>query len=313
MREKYLFQYRWGFMSIFRRYYISRTQFGKGGCKMNSHKIISQEDARVKKFNPYEAYSLGKQLFSILKLEVKKYDYSEIHWDFYIARDALLNQVSSKTLFQPASIRAANAVISTITNCGVPVEVNAMLQHDAKMPIEAYKINILQTAIKDLETVLSNDMPGVSTYVASQKGIYETDALITHADQHFPDGVRELIPDQAKKDLLESGKCLAFELPTACAFHLWRVVETVMSAYYEKLTGKTFKADKVTQNWAAYIKGLNAKGANGSITVYLDHIRDNYRNPQTHPEAMLEMNDALALFGVATSAVHQMILEIQKL
>ncbi len=219
--------------------------------------------------------------------------------------------VRSATIFQPTSIRAARAVILSINKVLPSNWDEIMLKLDAKTQIETYYISMLQTTVKDLETVLSNDMPGVSTYVVSQKGIYKTDDLIIHADQHFPEDIRELIPDQAKKDLIEAGKCLAFEVPTACVFHLWRVVETVMGAYYEKLTKSTFKKDNVAKNWSEYIKALNAKSANESITIYLDHIRNNYRNPQTHPEAMLEVNDASALFGVATSAIHQMILEIQ--
>lgn len=279
---------------------------------MNPHEIIIHEDARVKKFNPFETYSLGKMLFPIQKLETKDYKIYQIRWDLYSARVALLAQVRAATVFQPTSIRAANAVIEAI-NTILPTDVDEMLKVEAEKKVYRHEIEALKSSIQDLESVLSNDMPGVSTYVVSQKGIYKTDALIAHADQHFTEDIRKLIPEQGKKDLLESGKCLAFELPTACAFHLWRVVETVMSAYYEKLTKSTFKKDNVNRNWSEYIKALNAKGANESITIYLDHIRDKYRNPQTHPEAMLEVNEALALFGVATSAIHQMILEIQKL
>ena len=146
-----------------------------------------------------------------------------------------------------------------------------------------------------------------------QKGIYRTEDLISHADQYFPSSIRESIPEQAKKDLIEAGKCLAYEVPTACSFHLWRSVETVMAAYYTKLAGKEFSDDGVTRNWAAYIKALDDKGADAKITQFLDHIRQEYRNPQTHPEAMLEVNEALALFGVAMSVIHQMVSAIQKL
>lgn len=265
----------------------------------------------VKKFNPYDTYSLGKSLFPVLNLVDKDYKYVEIMWPLFTARQALTAQLRAETVFQSASIRAANSVIFAINNV-IPSDIEQMFKVEDSQQIDRYMIESVKDRIQSLETVLSNDMPGVAAYVVSQKGIYKTDDLIAHVDQHFPNEIRKDIPDQAKKDLLESGKCLAFEVPTACAFHLWRAVETVMGAYYKKLTKSTFEADNVTKNWSVYIKALDAKGADQSITMFLGHIREKYRNPQTHPEAMLEMNEALGLFGVATSAIHQMILEIQK-
>ncbi len=268
-------------------------------------------DSKVKKFNPYETYSMGKQLFPVLNLETKDCDFADVMWPLFFARSALSNQVTSATVFQSASIRAANSVIAAITHV-IPADIQEMMKTPNTNKVRQYQIESIKNTIQGLETVLSNDMPGVSTYVVSQKGIYKTDDLIERADHYFPDDIRKALPAQAKKDLIESGKCLAFETPTACAFHLWRAVETVMGAYYLKLTKSTFEADSIPKNWGRYIIALNAKGADTNITKFLDHIRDKYRNPQTHPTEMLEVNEALGLFGVATSVIHQMILEIQK-
>jgi len=265
----------------------------------------------MKKFNPYETYSLGKQLFPVLNFEENDYDYSEIMWPLYTARVTLLAQIKASTVFQSASNRAAGSVISAI-NTVVPTDIEEMFKVENNKKVTRYEIKNIKNHIQNLETVLSNDMPGVSAYIVSQKGIYKTDDLISHADHNFPKEIRNIIPEQAIKDLIESGKCLAFEVPTACAFHLWRAVETVMGVYYQKLAKNTFELDKVNKNWGAYIKALDTKGADTKITQFLDHIRESYRNPQTHPEAMLEVNEALGLFGVATSAIHQMVLEIQK-
>jgi hypothetical protein len=265
----------------------------------------------VKKFNPYETYSLGKQLFPVLNFAEKDYNYSEIMWPLYMARMTLLAQIKTSTVFQSASNRAAGSAIGAI-NSVISENIDEMIKVENDKKVTQYEIHNIKNHIQNLETVLSNDMPGVSAYVVSQKGIYKTDDLISHADHNFPKEIRKDIPEQAIKDLIESGKCLAFEVPTACAFHLWRAVETVMGAYYQKLTKSTFDSDGVHKNWGAYSKALVEKGADSNITKFLDHIRESYRNPQTHPEAMLEVNEALGLFGVATSAIQMMILEIQK-
>jgi len=40
--------------------------------------------------------------------------------------------------------------------------------------------------------------------------------------------------------LKEAGRCLAFDLPTACAFHICRATEALMLTYYEALTGNAW-------------------------------------------------------------------------
>ena len=86
-----------------------------------------------------------------------------------------------------------------------------------------------------------------------------------------------------------------------------------MCRYYEKLTGSTCEADGIQQNWGAQIKALKEKKADISITGYLDHIRQQYRNPQTHPDETVDLNEALILFGSAASAINQMMTAIEKL
>lgn len=265
----------------------------------------------VKKFNPYEAYSLGKNVFPILRLENKNYKFSEVMMPLYFARMSLQTQINEKTIFERASCRAAEEAVQAISSI-IPIKFDDIIAADSDKLIQNYEIQYVKNILDNLETVLKNDMPGVAAYVVSKKGIYNTEDLISHADNVFPPEIRTDIPQQAIKDFLEAGKCLAYEVPTACAFHLWRAVESVMGKYYTKLTKSTFQADNVTPNWSIYVKALNNKGANEDITKFLDHIRESYRNPQTHPEDMLAVNEALGLFGVATSAIQMMVLEIQK-
>lgn len=160
---------------------------------------------------------------------------------------------------------------------------------------------------------ISNDMPGIAAYLVSKKGIYDTDALIEHAEHHLLPDIRAALPPQAITDLREAGRCLAYENATACAFHLWRAIETVMQEYYSKLTGSTLEKDGIASNWGAYIKGLENANADVKVTAFLDHIRDKYRNPHTHPDVVVTIGEAQGLFGVATSSIDQMVTEMKKL
>jgi hypothetical protein len=129
--------------------------------------------------------------------------------------------------------------------------------------------------------------------------------LISNADDHIPYALRAAVPEKAKKDLAESGRCLAFQLPTAAPFHMWRALETVMDAYYKALTKKSFEENKIMRNWAAYIEALENAHADKKITKFLDHIRSEYRNPVSHPSETLEPDDAFNLFGTGLSAIGQ--------
>ena len=155
------------------------------------------------------------------------------------------------------------------------------------------------------ETVFKNDSPGMSIFSTEGKGIYRMDGLIDHADEHLPESVRKSLPEQAKMDIVAAGRCLAFNIPTATAFHMWRALEVVFGAYYVSMTDKTFKEANVSRNWGKYIEALVHAGADRKITENLDYIRAEYRNPVMHPNVNVSAEEAFTLFGIGFSAVTQ--------
>ncbi len=264
----------------------------------------------MKKINLYDIYEIGKELSLIRGISPDEKISSYI-FPLWFVRVTLENICGDNSIFLEASRRAASKLLHTIS-ATIPEKDGEVVSIDKQKEF-SFHASSITTALSQFETVLGNDMLGISSYVVSKKGIYNTSDLISHADEIFPTDIRSLIPKQTNKDLVEAGKCLAFELSTACSFHLWRAVESVMLSYYKELAANSCTNEKAGKNWAAYIKALEEKGANTNIIKFLDHIRTEYRNPQTHPNDMLEVNEALGLFGVATSAIQQMILEIQKL
>ena len=233
-----------------------------------------------------------------------------------IARSArffsgLLKAQVRSDFFSPSLKRAAGVVLRAIYALGIPNEDEPAPEvGEDPAPIQAFQLGWLVQRAKDLETVLANELPGLATYSVSPKGIFSTDDLITNAELQIPEAYRSVLNDKAKADIQQAGKCLAFELPTASAFHMWRSVESVMDSYHEALTRKSFLDAGVTRNWGAYIKALETARAEKKITVFLDHIREEYRNPISHPNEMLELDEAFALFGPAISAIGQMLKEI---
>ena len=259
----------------------------------------------VKKLNTYDIYRFAMKVHPLTELEhVGEMRFGEIFLKLYNAESVLERQVEHETLFSPSLKRSAGAVLRAIFNLGKPPEgIWAVGPEDI---VDKYKLQRVVEAAKNFETVLSNEMPGLATYYVSTKGIYSTDDLISHADLQVPESLRPLVDEKAVEDIQQAGKCLAYEVSTASAFHMWRAVETVMCTYYKHLTGHSFEENGVQRNWGSYIKALNDRGADTRITIFLDHIRSEYRNPQNHPSETVDLEEAFTLFGVATSAITQM-------
>jgi hypothetical protein len=263
----------------------------------------------VKKLNLYEMYTFGKQLAALSGITQAAKINAHI-FQLWFARENLRALIKDESPLLSTSRRAARKMIETIDRV-LPQDLAGIAKIADDSAFE-WAANSITNAMSELESVLGNDMPDIAAYVVSQKGIYRTEDLIDHADYQLTADIRATLPPQATSDLREAGKCLAYELATACTFHLWRAIETVMESYYAELAAKTFDQANVTRNSGAHIKALGEAGADSKITAFLDHMRDEYRNPQTHPDAVIEIDEAQRLFAVAISSIDQMMVAIRK-
>jgi hypothetical protein len=263
----------------------------------------------LKKLNLHDVYLLGKEISAIRDVpnEAKIAEHVFALW-FTRAR---MQAMISSSLLLSSSTRAAEAVIQAITHV-VPNDLDEAMNLPSDNTV-GWRGTGIRNKVREFETVLGNDMPDIASYVVSQKGIYRTADLIAHAEHQLSEEVRAAISEQTCLDIREAGRALAYELSTACAFHLWRSVESCMGTYYARLTGKDWDAAKIARNWAAYIKAMDSAGAPSKITGFLNHIREEYRNPQTHPNEPVALAEAQRLFPVALSAIEQLVLETEKL
>ena len=112
---------------------------------------------------------------------------------------------------------------------------------------------------------------------------------------------------EAIPDLREAGKCLAFELPNATAFHLHRANESVLRRYFE-VSAKGITAPK-TRNMGDYLKLLDeVDGADKKVIASLRDLKDLHRNPLAHPEDSLEsIDEAIALLGAIQAVMVHML------
>lgn len=235
--------------------------------------------------------------------------YKEVVWILWRAREQLEALLKNQVVPVKTCRLAGMRVIDLITEI-VPADYAKAVIPDGEGDrtvgwIQSYN---LREEVKRFETVLAEELRLVDTYAVSQKGVYSTPDLIDEAEMLIPTSVRPRMPAQAIADLRQAGRCLAFETPTASGFHLFRAVESVVGAYYEAITGRP-KPTKF-RNWQVYIDHLRKAGADARVVALLQHIKDQYRNPITHPELTLSLEEVQVLLGIAVSAIVQMLMAL---
>lgn len=150
--------------------------------------------------------------------------------------------------------------------------------------------------------VLAAELENADTYYVPQKGIFDTDDLINSTVKIFSVRVREKLSPEAHNDIQQAGRCLAFELPTACGFHLMRVLESAMHAYHVHLTGRRLMLKASERSFGNYIAKLKEATASDTVLSVLEHIRILHRSPLMHPN-VLSAEEVQALWSVVESAV----------
>lgn len=254
----------------------------------------------MKRFNLWVIYELGALIEPLTQIRPEDPLRQNAH-ALLQTKDALVRLSKEDGPLQSAGRRAAGSAITAISEC-LPDGYSSLgkISTDARLEHHGWRI---WRALTDLETVLRTEFPDIACFMVSQRGLYRTDDLISRADAGISATVRHRLPLQAARDLRDAGKCLAFELATACAFHLWRAVETVMLSYLRSISGAPIKS----KNWGKYIDALKAHNADEGVTQFLEHIRKEYRNPHTHPDQVVDIDQAQRLLGVAVSAIDLML------
>jgi hypothetical protein len=172
--------------------------------------------------------------------------------------------------------------------------------------LPADKVVAVSNAAREFDTIYLAELQQADAYVVSTKGTYSTPGLIFAADEAFiGDEVQAALPETARDEIRQWGRCFAFELPTASGFHIMRATEIVILDYLSRVAGKPVKVSPRT--WAAYIKALEKAGASEAVTSALHQIRKLHRNPLMHPEDSLSVSKADALFGLAKAAIIAMV------
>lgn len=167
--------------------------------------------------------------------------------------------------------------------------------------------NELQAAVEQLRTAIEAEA-GATWLFSASSSRYPISALLVDISPLLGEGVYQSLTPIARFDLQSSGNCLAFGFATAAAFHALRAAEEVLRQLYLRTrTGPAEPTEKLT--WGRIVGVLQARPAKTLPEVllqHLDNLKNNFRNPTDHPEAIYTIDEAYDVFSLCCEVIGRM-------
>jgi hypothetical protein len=187
----------------------------------------------------------------------------------------------------------------------------AAVHVDTKRLITQQEVSEFNQAKAEFEDNFEREHRNLCVFTVTPKGLYDTRLLIEKGEDKFLERTRSVFTEQVVYDLQQSGKCLAFEVPTAMAFHVMRATETLIKGYYKVLAGQEWPFTQ--RDWGKYITELEKlEAVSKVITGRLREIKELNRNPLIHPEEIISMEEAPVIFDLCNGVIYYMAEEIRK-
>jgi hypothetical protein len=181
-----------------------------------------------------------------------------------------------------------------------------------RRPVTQQECTQLFSAKENFESCFERETKSLRVFTVTPKGTYDTTALIETPEADFPDRMRAVLPAKFIDDLKQAARCLVFDIPVGCAFHVCRATESLMICYYEKLAKQSWPYPR-NREWSAYIDHLVKQGAPATVTTRLREIKDMDRNPCIHPDRDVSPEEARVLYRLCSAVNYYMAEEILKL
>lgn len=250
----------------------------------------------------YYIYQVGAAIRPLLELTLKT-SLAELRPKLWTAGhylDGLLN----KSIFHLKTCRNSGiALLETVTRLQGEVSASGV---DLTADIDPFDHYLLTTQSQAFETVLGAEFQLGNLYLVAPKGGYDLNELTEHGIVIFPPDLPRKAPD-AILDAQQAARCIAFELPTAAAFHMHRINETVLRKYYDFVTGG--KPRPENRNIGAYIDAMkNHQVGDKKIFSALANVKNFHRNPVLHPDDDLKsIDEAISLLGTINTVIGAML------
>lgn len=158
------------------------------------------------------------------------------------------------------------------------------------------------------QNVFQTECVQLALYLVSDKKGWNMAIIADFAEYTLSAPAWAALTSEETADIRAAGRCLAFEVPTAAAFHFYRFLESFVLKYMPIL-GVTLKDSD--RNLGNYIRILKDKGVDQKVATLLDHIREQYRNPAIHPGEFFDVDGASSQFALVQSAAHMIVEDLK--
>jgi len=165
--------------------------------------------------------------------------------------------------------------------------------------------------LRKFEEDFEREESNIAVFIVTPKKLLDTRLLIEKPEEAFDKKIRKLLPKQMLLDFAQAARCLAFEIPTACAFHVCRGTEALIIQYCERLIGHLWTEPR--KDWGRYIEVLVEKRAPDKITSRLREIAKMDRNAYVHPDINVTLEEAPVLFELCNGVIFYMAQELERL
>lgn len=124
-----------------------------------------------------------------------------------------------------------NLQVTKIASADLRALYRELAQLDPELGLSQDQAQSLASEVRSVRNTLEAELRGLEAYVVTPKRM-DVDRLLEDISSLLSPHVFNKLPPIAQFDLSESGKCIAFERPTASAFHLLRATEAVLREFY---------------------------------------------------------------------------------
>lgn len=168
-----------------------------------------------------------------------------------------------------------------------------------------YETWLLKFRRDAFKPVFLSEISTLPLFLVMEKEGYDINLLIDDGKKLFPATLVAKAPE-AVRDAMEVGKAIAFELPTAAGFHIFRVVEAVLKRYWDHISGKKDRPKLETiGTYAAALE--DNKFGDAKVWESLKQLGKLHRNPLIHPEVILDVGEEIEILGISRSVVGAML------
>lgn len=252
-------------------------------------------------------YSLGHSLHVIQEIQVlpnawrARQNKKQCFVYLYGAEQAL-DDFLNRSIFKLRNLQRAAAEFKAI--------LDAALAHCSEQdrgddfPSDAIIFD-LQESHRSFEAVLRSELGGADLYMVQRKSAFDTLMLTESGHSAFPEATWTKVPETIF-DLDQAMKCIAFELPTAASFHLYRALETVLGHYWTAVSGGQDRPK--SQALGSYINELEKlHNHDDKVVSALRDIKNLHRNPNVHGDSNVDSSeDAIDLYGAIRAVMSVM-------